>query len=176
MVPDRSDRCRGAEAELATALVLGRSRHRGRRWGSAARTLLSGVTVPSPVPAPRRRVLCSDRRAPLAEYLAAALRLAGFEARGCSDGSVALAEVTDFRPHACVLDLDTPGVGGCELAQWVRSELGGLVYLIGVADHTEDGLDWIAADAGFDLVLGRPLDAGLIVGLLAGHQPRSGHR
>src|SRR5512144_958761 len=123
MVLDRSDRCRDAGVELAIALAIGRSRHRGRRWGSAAHALLSGVTIFSSIPVPQRRVLCSDRHAPFAERLAGALRLAGFDARGCSDGSVALVEVTDFRPHACVLDLDTPGVGGCELAQWVRSEL-----------------------------------------------------
>jgi CheY-like chemotaxis protein len=114
-------------------------------------------------------VLCCDRHAPSAELLARSLRGAGFDTRACSDGAAALVEVTDFRPHACVLDLETPGVGGWELAQWVRSEVGGLVFLIGAANGTDDELDRAAAAAGFDLVLARPADPGLVIGLLAGH-------
>jgi CheY-like chemotaxis protein len=77
-------------------------------------------------------------------------------------------EVTDFRPHTCVLDLDTPGLGGYELARWARATIGGRVLLIAVADRTGDGIDRRAAGAGFDLVFDRPVDPVLIIGLAAG--------
>jgi DNA-binding response OmpR family regulator len=109
-----------------------------------------------------------------AESLARSFRTAGFDARGCADGAVALVEVTEFRPHACVLDLDTPGIGGCELAQWVRSETGGLTFLIAVADRLGDDLDRVATDAGFDLLLARPADTDLVIGLLGGHGCQDG--
>jgi DNA-binding response OmpR family regulator len=83
--------------------------------------------------------------------------------------------VTEFRPHACVLDLDTPGIGGCELAQWVRSEVGGLTFLIAVADRPRAGLDRVVADAGFDLLLARPADTELVIGLLGGHVRQDDH-
>ena len=119
-------------------------------------------------PAPRR-VLCTDRDTSVAESLVRSIRLAGFDARACADGVAALVEVTEFRPHACILDLETPGIGGHELAQWVRSQVGGLTFLIGVADQTGDEVDRVAAEAGFDLVLCRPADSELVIGLLGGH-------
>jgi DNA-binding response OmpR family regulator len=119
-------------------------------------------------------VLCTDRDSAGAESLARSFRQAGFDARGCADGPTALVEVTDFRPHACVIDLETPGIGGYELAQWVRSEVGGLTLLVGAADRTGDDLDRVAAEAGFDLVLTRPADTDLVIGLLGGRARRDG--
>lgn len=42
MIPDQS----AAAADLATALALGRARHRGRPWGPSARTLLASCGGP----------------------------------------------------------------------------------------------------------------------------------
>lgn len=172
------------EVELATALALGYSRHRGRPWSPQARVLLVAagagpllrsiplarqeIEVPTVGCPSSRRILCADRDGSVAAVLAAALRRAGFDARGCFDGGAALVAVTEFRPHACVFDLETLGIGGCELAQWVRSVLGERVFLIGSADEIEDELDQTAATAGFDLLLPRPADAVLVAGLLAG--------
>ena len=168
MISNRSGQNRFLPANIATALTLGRVRHRRRRWSRPARSLLAGAVPILAVRRSPRRVLCTDRHSALADSLAAALRRVGFDARGCDDGGVALVEVTEFRPQACVLDLEMPGIGGYELAQWVRSELGGAALLVGLTDHSGEDIDRLAEDAGFDLVLTRPADETLIIGLLAG--------
>jgi two-component system, OmpR family, response regulator len=168
-------------ADLIRSLALGKIRSRGRRRAGPIRSLvaIASPALPPPATLPasaptaslalaQRRILCTDRDPAGAESLARSFRTAGFDARGCADGALALREVTEFRPHACVLDLDTPGIGGCELAQWVRSEVGGLTFLIAVADRLGDNLDQIATDAGFDLLLARPADTELVIGLLGG--------
>ncbi len=185
MTPALSDEAEAATADLIVALALGRTRRSGRPCANRVRSLLAAVAhspnstnrvgglevVSAPVvprrPAPRR-ILCTDREVAGAESLARSLRLGGFDARGCADGADALVEVTDFLPHACVLDIEMPGVGGYELAGWVRSEVGGLVFLIGVSDRVGDETDRIAVEAGFDLVLARPVDTNLVIGLLGG--------
>lgn len=173
--------CRPAKVELAIALTLGYARHRGRPWAPQTHSLLAGIATgpvgyfnPATAKLARvggsspRRILCADRESPVAAALASAFRQAGFNARGCDDGPAVIAEVTNFRPHGCVFDLETAGVGGCELAQWVRTKLGGLVILIGVADQIVDELDQAATAAGFDFLLSRPADVTLMMGLLAG--------
>jgi CheY-like chemotaxis protein len=169
------------KVELATALALGYARHRGRPWAPQARSLLAGAATgptrhrdPTTTKLARvggsspRRILCVDRESLVAATLVSALRRAGFNARRCDDGPAALVEVTNFRPHGCVFDLEAAGLGGCELAQWARSELGELVILIGMADQIVDELDQTATAAGFDFLLARPADVTLMMGLLAG--------
>jgi CheY-like chemotaxis protein len=179
MIP-QSPRSGAAAANLATALAPGRTLPRGR----LARALLAALTV-DPVARgvavrsasfawassypPTRRVLSTDRDLVRGESLVRSFQRAGLDARGCADGAAALVEVTDFRPQACVFDLETPGIGGCELAQWVRSEVGGLPFLIGMTSQTEHDLDEVAVGAGFDLLLIWPADTELLVGLLSRH-------
>jgi CheY-like chemotaxis protein len=162
---------RDADWDLGTIPTHKHTHNRGPRRVGAGTSLNAGSRPEQQVGtagASPRRVLCADRHAPLAAALAARLRRAGFDARGCADGAGALVAVTDFRPHGCVFDLETARVGGCELAQWVRSELGDRVILIGAADQITEDLERTAVEAGFDLLLDRPADAVLIAGLLAG--------
>jgi CheY-like chemotaxis protein len=187
MTLDPSGVTRAITADLIRALALGKIRYRWRRWAGPIRSLLAiayprvpapailpaAVQTTSPTPV-QRRILCTDRDLAGVESLARSFRTAGFDARGCADGAAALDEVTEFRPHACVLDLDTPKIGGCELAQWVRSEVGGLTFLVAVADRPGDDLDRLATSAGFDLLLSRPVDTGLVIGLLGGHGCQDG--
>jgi DNA-binding response OmpR family regulator len=128
------------------------------------------ISLATPGPVALRRILCTHRDAVDGDELVQSFRRAGFDARGCADGEAALLEVVEFRPHACVFDLETAGIGGCELAHWVRALTGGLPFLIGLAGETGDDLDQIAASAGFDLVVERPADSDLLIGLLSGHR------
>jgi CheY-like chemotaxis protein len=174
--------------ELARSVALARLCRRGRVSSRGARSLMAlgpspgagsrGETAAAPrllaastAARPVRRILCADREAGAVESLVRALRLAGFDARGCADSAAALVEVTDFRPHACVLDLNTPGLGGYELARWARATVGDRVLLIAVTDRTGVGIDRRAAAAGFDLVFTRPADPVLVIGLAAGPRP-----
>ena len=54
----------------------------------------------------RTRVLCVDDHPDVVHTLATLFNLSGFEARECPDGPAALAVAPDFRPHACVVDIN----------------------------------------------------------------------
>lgn len=62
------------------------------------------------------RVLCVDDNHDIADSEAMLLGLYGFEARACYDGPHALVEAKVFCPDAYLVDLNMPGMDGCEVA------------------------------------------------------------
>jgi CheY-like chemotaxis protein len=87
------------------------------------------------------------------------LSAAGFEVETCFDGPSALAAADRFRPAACVLDINMPGMDGYELARRIRANCPDhppvLATVTAYADyaHLER-----ATDAGFDLHFTKPAD------------------
>ena len=69
------------------------------------------------------RVLCVDDNCDIADTEAMMLNLYGFDARACYDGFEALELAREFRPHAYLVDLDMPGMDGCEVARVLRGEV-----------------------------------------------------
>ena len=76
------------------------------------------------------RVLVVDDLRDAAETMAAALALQGFDTRTAFDGAEALAVADDYRPHVVLLDVNMPGMDGCELSRLLRQRYGDDMVLI----------------------------------------------
>lgn len=79
---------------------------------------------PTDVRAGTLRVLVVDDNVDAADTLAEVVRLLGYDARVCYDGTGALAAVREEPPDACLLDLTMPCLDGIELAALIRAEVG----------------------------------------------------
>lgn len=102
------------------------------------------------------RVLCVDDTPDVVHTLVALFDLSGFDARGCLCGPTALATASEFRPHACVLDINMPVMDGCELARRLREVLGPEVVLIALSGAAADDLEERVQGAGFDRTFTKP--------------------
>src|SRR5262245_48953560 len=66
------------------------------------------------------RVLVVDDSQDAADSLAVLLNLWGYDCRVSYDGTTALQEAMDYRPHCLLLDINMPGIDGCTVARRVR--------------------------------------------------------
>ena len=121
---------------------------------------------------PTVRVLCVDDNADVATSTCTLLELLGFSSRACFDGPAALECAQVFRPHACLLDLNMPGMDGYELASHLRTMLGD-VFLVAIsAAHGEEHERRYAASR-FDLLLAKPADPHSLVSFLTSPRVRA---
>lgn len=97
------------------------------------------------------RVLVVDDYRDAADALGLLLAMLGVEVRVCHGGADALRVANAFRPHVGLLDVDMPGMGGCELARRLRLELGGPLLLVAATGVGSDEARGRTAAAGFDL-------------------------
>jgi PAS domain S-box-containing protein len=116
-----------------------------------------------------RRVLVADDNQDAADTLAMILELAGHEVRVAHDGRAAFALAAEFRPEFALLDLGMPELSGYELARALRREPWGRdMQLIALTGWGQDGDRRRAEAAGFDRHITKPVDPGVIEGLLRG--------
>lgn len=111
------------------------------------------------------RVLCVDDNPDVADSEALLLGLCGYDARACYGGEDALAAADGFRPDACLLDLNMPGMDGCELARRLRAR-GRCPLLVAVTARGGDEDRRRTAAAGFDRHLVKPVDPARLLELL----------
>ena len=132
-----------------------------------------GVVLP-PLPYAPLRVLCVDDNRDAADTLGMLLKLVGFEAVVCHDGATALSVVGRSWPEACVLDVNMPGMDGCELAGLLRAAPGGDGLLL-VAVTATDGPAATArtAAAGFNLHLVKPVPPQRLLDVLFDFEKRT---
>jgi DNA-binding response OmpR family regulator len=102
--------------------------------------------------------------------------LSGFDARGCLCGSTALATAPEFRPHACVLDINMPVMDGCELARRLREVLGPGVVLIALSGAAADDLEERVRGAGFDWTFTKPPEITRLLEAVAAADPAAQRR
>ena len=108
---------------------------------------------------PPIRILCVDDNHDAAESLALVLQVVGLQAEAAFDGPSALKALERFRPHACVSDINMPGMDGYELARRVRRWAGHKpVLLVAMTARTTEEDKRKSAEAGFDLHLDKPAD------------------
>ncbi len=116
---------------------------------------------------PALRVLCVDDNRDAADTLAILLEIAGFEAKVCYDGRAALVMADAFRPDACLLDLNMPGMDGVEVGRRLRAMLSDrLLPLVAVTAQGDDDARRRTSDAGFDLHLTKPVDPDRLANVL----------
>jgi CheY-like chemotaxis protein len=110
-------------------------------------------------------VLCVDDNPDVAQLLATFFNLSDCEARECLDGPSALAVAEEFHPHACVLDVNMPGMDGCELARRLRERFGVQIRLIALSGDDGDEHNQRVAAAGFDASVTKPPDLNRLLAL-----------
>jgi two-component system OmpR family response regulator len=130
------------------------------------------MTTPSAVVI--RRALVVDDSADLAESMAAALSLLGFEAQTAHNGPDALVCMASWRPEVVFLDLTMPDTGGIEVVQSARSsEWSRGMIIIAMTGWSAQSQRDSALAAGFDQFVEKPFDLAILRALLAPFEARS---
>jgi signal transduction histidine kinase/CheY-like chemotaxis protein len=106
-------------------------------------------------------VLVVDDNEDAAEMLALVLGQSGYHTKTAYDGRAALAAVGEWTPHVVILDIGLPDMNGYDVARALRgdgrlAELA-LIALTGWGTHDDKQK---AMEAGFDIHLTKPVDAG----------------
>lgn len=105
------------------------------------------------------RILVVDDNRDAADSLGHVLTAVGYQVATCYDGQEALATAERFEPDACVLDLNMPGMDGCELGRRLRSRTTSHRPVLAMLTANRDIDALIRADeAGFDLYFSKPAD------------------
>ena len=113
-----------------------------------------------------RILVVEDNRDGL-EMIVAALRDAGFDAVGASDGVEALALATRFQPHVALLDIGLPSIDGFRLARMLRRS-GSAIHLVALTGYGQDQDAAAARAAGFEVFLVKPVTIETLVEALNG--------
>jgi len=97
------------------------------------------------------------------------LRRSGNEVCVAHDGLTALREAEAFRPEVALLDIGMPEMDGYELARRIRQlDWGARAVLIAMTGWSQDEARARIVEAGFDLHLIKPVDAGTLGQTIAG--------
>ena len=118
--------------------------------------------------APSHRILVVDDNVDSAESLAKLLRMFGHDVRTAYDGAGALAEVSQMRPEAVLLDIGLPGMDGYEVARRLRLLPGcANTLLIALSGYADDDDLRRSQEAGFNHHLTKPVKFQTLQELLA---------
>jgi CheY-like chemotaxis protein len=95
------------------------------------------------------------------------LQLDGHEVDTATDGARTVERAVAFRPHLVLLDIGMPGTDGYEVARRIQSlPVPTIPYLAAVTGYGRQDDKRRSAEAGFDLHLTKPVDLGIVTGLL----------
>ena len=126
-------------------------------------------------PLPRLRVLCVDDHRDTADSTGILLELYGCAVSVCYDASTAFVSAFRFRPDLCLIDLNMPGAGGCELALRLRAwRQEPPPLLIAVTAFGSDAALRATRRAGFDMHLVKPIDWDALTDTLVDAERRIG--
>jgi CheY-like chemotaxis protein len=113
------------------------------------------------------RVLIADDCVDAAESLEMLLSESGVETQVTIEGDQAMVRASKWRPHVCVIDIEMPGLGGCDIARSIRgqhwSERPLLIALTGWTSAQER---LSALEAGFDHYLTKPVEPAKLVRII----------
>lgn len=115
---------------------------------------------------PPFRVLCVDDAQDVADSTVALLAVMGFEARACYDGFAALRLNAEFRPSICFVDLNMPGMDGCELAARLQAAAWKPLLLVAMTAISDGAIRARTRAAGFGLHLVKPVDPHKLIGVV----------
>jgi CheY-like chemotaxis protein len=134
---------------------------------------------PGAYPTSYARVLIVDDHVESADGFGRLLKRRGYQPRIAYDGPSAVEAADEFQPNIALLDIDLPGMDGCEVAEALRKNPAHWnCLLIAVTGFGEKELRARCAEAGFDYYLTKPVDLerlhALISDFLTAHLRRSG--
>lgn len=84
------------------------------------------------------RVVVVDDVRDAAEALCALLEINGYKVRIAEGGAQALLLIEEYRPHCVLMDINMPGIDGCELSRRLRERYVDDIVLIAVTGGSED--------------------------------------
>jgi DNA-binding response OmpR family regulator len=107
----------------------------------------------------RPRVLVVDNMADTADSLALLLRLWGYAAEACYEGSTVLETARTYQPHVVLLDIGMPRMDGFQVAQRLRRLAGARhTVLIAITGYGDKVYRIRAHKMGFYRYLLKPVD------------------
>jgi len=106
----------------------------------------------------KRNVLLAEDNRDAREALRLMLELQGHVVRAAPDGAAALAAALAEKPQVGIIDIGLPGLDGYELARRLRNRFGEALRLIALTGYGQPETRAIAAAAGFDKFLVKPVD------------------
>jgi PAS domain S-box-containing protein len=126
------------------------------------------ASEPTPTRDTKKRILVVDDNEDAAEMLALVLDQAGYRTKTAYDSRTALAAVDAWSPEVVILDIGLPDINGYEVARELRrvGRFADLSLIALTGWGTQDDKQK-AMDAGFDVHLTKPVDAGALHGALA---------
>jgi CheY-like chemotaxis protein len=108
--------------------------------------------------APRLRVLVIDDNVDNAEALCALLSMMGCLTAAAFSGAQGIVAAATFDPHVAFIDLEMPGMGGCEVARHLRSgPPAGRARLICLTGRGQPEDRHICLGSGFDEFFTKPM-------------------
>lgn len=103
-----------------------------------------------------KTVLLVDSDGEARETIAEHLMLHGFAVQEATNGVEAWRQLERARPHAVVLNLNTPRLGGLEALRWIRS-FDRSITLIALAEEADTEVHWRALELGAREILPTPV-------------------
>lgn len=113
------------------------------------------------------QVLVVDDEHDTTDVMGMLVRRWGHACQLAYDGATALCMASAVRPDIVLLDIEMPGMDGCEVARRLRRDLSAANCLIvGIMGRVDEDRRHYCDDAGFDLVLLKPVDPTVLETLL----------
>ena len=109
------------------------------------------------------RVLVVDDNRDALEMLVAALKDAGFQAVGATDGVEALALAGSIEPHVALLDIGLPSLDGFQLARMLRATTPVSLRLVALTGYGQDHDMAAAREAGFERFFVKPASIDVLI-------------
>lgn len=114
----------------------------------------------------RLKILVVEDDAIYADFVASTLRGAEHLVEIARDGAAARAQASTMRPDAVIMDLKLPDESGYDLARSFRRDLlpaTSIIILLTANRYPEQD---VADAVGIDLVLSKPVEPALVIGLV----------
>jgi signal transduction histidine kinase len=133
----------------------------------------AGVAAAASAPAGRaasrrRRVFVVEDHEDNREALVTLLEQIGCTVASAADGEKGARAIVDTRPEVAIIDIGLPGMDGYAVAQFVREALKQDVLLVALTGYGQPRDREMAARAGFDVHLRKPVDVGQLRALVLG--------
>jgi len=119
-----------------------------------------------------KRILIIDDNGDASEALSILLSSEGHELETRPDGRQGIDFMSSFKPDIVLLDIGLPGMSGYDVAKEIRGSEGiDSTVLIALTGYGQPEDRIRSAEAGFDYHLTKPVELGLLLGLLASKNP-----
>jgi CheY-like chemotaxis protein len=135
-----------------------------------------GVTWCSPVSKRQLRVLVADDDRDAADSLSMLVKIWGHKVWVACDGAAALEMASAYQVDVLLLDIAMPTMDGCQVARQLRRQARFEdTLLIAITGWADQAHRLLAAEAGFDLYLIKPVEPSTMEVLLVLEQDRLAH-